>query len=71
VNDTAHDRSSRLSAFRLLLSEEGVHVLPGSDGQLLGILRAANCGLDEALEVAKTFVEYQKHCHEGENGIIL
>ena len=54
-----------LRRLRERLSREGMELRPGDDAQLLGVLRAANCDVDGAVEVARAFLSYQEYCVNG------
>ena len=65
VNDEPHLRADRISSLRKELEANKIELCPGDGHQMLQILRAANCDVKGALEVAKTFLSYQKYCDKG------
>ena len=65
VNDDSAQRPARLKELRARLAEEEMELRPGDDAQLLGVLRAANCDVKEAVEVARAFLSYQQYCGNG------
>jgi hypothetical protein len=51
-----------------LLHAERVVLCPGDDRQLLGLLRAAKCDPEKAVETAKAFLDLKRYFGDGKQG---
>jgi hypothetical protein len=65
TNDDPGLRGRRMHRLKELLDEDRVVLCPGDERQLLGLLRAAKCNPEKAVESAKAFLDFQSYLVDG------